>query len=250
MEDSVTVDTNSGEDSVFQHLKTRLGEGLVKRKRLDVGDFEINAGGWRVIVERKSIADLVSSLKDGRRREQKARQMAAMSEDAEGRTRVVWVVEGPLATWHSSLPITNFPVSQMEAAVISTNVRDNIPVLRCVDTLSVAETIIYLHKRCVDNEMDCIAASQKAAAAGYGALVHVKKAKNVDKAVAYKMMLATIPGCSMVKAEALFKHFPTMVSLVDESRSPGAIKMISNIEVGSRKIGPVVAKRILEIIGV
>ena len=246
--EGIEVDTNDGETAVFLHLQSKLGD-RVRRQRQDVGDFCVRAGGFTVIVERKTTADLASSLRDGRSKEQKARQLAAMGADEEGRTRVVWIVEGPLAKWHASLPMTQFPVAQLEAAVISANVRDCIPVLRCVDAESVAETILYLHKRCMEGEMDCIAASQKAAAATYSSLISVKKAKNVDNRTSYKMMLSTIPGCSMAKAEALAERFPTMSGLVDSIRTPGAVKMLAAVEAGSRKLGPVLAKRIVEVMG-
>lgn len=248
----IVADTNPGEDRVFGMITARRPELAARRERLDVGDFLLRGGGLTIIVERKSTADLAASLGDRRYAEQKARQLAAVAQDEAGLTRVVWVVEGALAGWHATLPATGFPAAQLEAAVISTSVRDGIPVLRCKDAESVAETLLYLQGRAAAGELDGLAAAQKKVAAGYGALVHVKKARNVDGETVFQMMLATIPGCSMAKAAALARAYPTFAALVAAVAGrprKEAVAAIAGVAAGTRKLGPVLAARIVEAVG-
>ena len=75
---AVRVDTNAGETALFAALQARLGAEQVVRERLDVGDvvLQTDDGGAALVVERKTWADLASSLTDGRYAEQKARLLA------------------------------------------------------------------------------------------------------------------------------------------------------------------------------
>jgi ERCC4-type nuclease len=130
----IICDSNHAENGVHDRLVALAGPVAVRRQRLDVGDFVVVAGSTRIIIERKSSADLAASLQDGRCREQKTRQMAAVAQDSEGKTRVVWLIEGQLSGWHASMPPPRcFPVKQIETALVCTAVRDGIPVLRAKD---------------------------------------------------------------------------------------------------------------------
>jgi ERCC4-type nuclease len=62
----VLVDTNAGEDALFATLARDLGDDRVTRQRLDLGDVEVRGEIGRILFERKSWNDLVSSLRDGR----------------------------------------------------------------------------------------------------------------------------------------------------------------------------------------
>ena len=74
---TVVVDTNAGEDALFTGLVAEFGEERVKRERLDIGDVDVHGEAFgRVVFERKSWNDFVSSLRDGRYAEQKGRLLA------------------------------------------------------------------------------------------------------------------------------------------------------------------------------
>ena len=251
MEGSVIiVDTNTGEDSLYERIAAKALPGCqVRRERLDVCDVSIVTAHGTLLVERKHVADLCSSLSDNRYKEQKARQLAAV--DLDERVSVLWVVEGPLLGWHALHKPTDFSNAQMEAAVITTAVRDSIPVLRVPDAASCAEAVLYLHKRLASGELDGAAASQRTRAAGYGNVVHVKKATNKDRFMVWQMMLATTPGISMSKSAAIAALYATPGALVDMLRSRGAasLKELAAVPVGTRKLGPAVAKRIIDVFG-
>ena len=73
-----------------------------RRGHLDVCDVAIEtAAHSTMLMERKHRDDFCKSAVDGRYREQKARQLAAV-DGGGGRTSVVWLVEGPLPKWDDS----------------------------------------------------------------------------------------------------------------------------------------------------
>ena len=187
---AIMVDTNAGENGLFEKIAAKA-VCPVTRERLDVGDVSIISKHGTILVERKHVADLISSISDGRYANQRARQLAAVAADETGRTQVVWIVEGPLSGWFALHKPMDFPNGQMEAAIISTAVRDGIPILRALNSEAVAEMVLYLYKRLDAGDLDGAAKAQKRAAAGYGDIVHVKKARNHDAGLTFKMMIAT-----------------------------------------------------------
>ena len=179
---AVRVDTNAGESALFAALQARLGAEQVVRERLDVGDVVLKTddGGTALVVERKTWADLASSLTDGRYAEQKARLLAVAAaaapaapsneegEEEEGAEAqhaapasapgassstiiaVLYVVEGALRGWEGAVGgaiggPSRGKNAQLEAALVMTAVRDGIPVLRTKDTAHTVEVLVYLH---------------------------------------------------------------------------------------------------------
>lgn len=173
-----------------------------------------------------------------------------MAADETGKTAVVWVVEGPLSAWHSVHKPSNFPNSNLEASIISTSVRDGIPIIRVLNVEAVAEMILYLFKRMAAGELSGDAKAQKRAAEGYAGSTHVKKSKNMDGDMVFKMMLATIPGVSIGKAASVIAAYPNPAALVDMIRSrpeKAAIKEIASVECGTRKLGPAAGAKIVQV---
>lgn len=247
----IIVDTNAGEDDMFARLDAKL-PGQVRRGRLDIGDVRIVApDGTVLIVERKSVGDLISSLGDGRYRDQKARQLAAVADDSSGKTTVIWVVQGSVQGWFSLLPPRDFPVAQLECAIISTCVRDGIPVLRAKDAEATAETVAYLHTRALAGELSGAARAQKVAAQGYAGVFHAKKSTNADEKATWRNMLATVHGMSASRAAALCEGFATpraLMSFLEKTPAKEAIKRMASLKAGARALGPKLSDKVYKVL--
>ena len=216
---AVRVDTNAGESALFAALQARLGAEQVVRERLDVGDVVLKTddGGTALVVERKTWADLASSLTDGRYAEQKARLLAVAAaaapaapsneegEEEEGAEAqhaapasapgassstiiaVLYVVEGALRGWEGAVGgaiggPSRVKNAQLEAALVMTAVRDGIPVLRTKDTAHTVEVLVYLHGKLRAGELRLGGATAPAPAppgngGGFGYAALVKKRK-------------------------------------------------------------------------
>lgn len=244
----IVVDTNAGEDALFETLSVAHPE-VTRRERLDVGDVWLRANGDTVIIERKKTADLASSLSDGRYREQKARQLAAVAEDETGKTRVVWLVEGQLMPMSVTLA-GGTTVRSIECAILKTVVRDGIPVIRVGDAPALAEMVQHLFNMLKNGEMDAEAVLQKRMADGYAGAVCVKKSKNSDPLLTWKMMLATVHGLSMTKATSLVERWPSPHALAAEIAGldrKKAVKVVAAIKTNGRNLGPAVAGRLVDV---
>ena len=93
------VDTNAGEDGVYNKLTT-LATNVI-RKRMDVGDICAMTPKRRYVFERKTWSDLNSSLQDGRWKEQKSRMLGSSPDDDDSTmdTKYIYIIEGELAGW-------------------------------------------------------------------------------------------------------------------------------------------------------
>lgn len=248
----IIVDTNSAEDNLFTRLSAK-DASCVERARLDVGDVHIIAQGSHIIVERKHVNDLSSSIVDNRYKEQKSRQLAAVAADETGNTSVVWVVQGNLPTsWFATIPPTTVPASRVESAILFTSVRDRIPVLRARDGDACAEIIWQLYTKAKAGELDGAAEAQRKISNGYAGLIHTKKKANMeDPKTVWRAMLSTITGMSAAKADAVCTRFSTPTILLEALRgSPPATarKMLAEVQAGSKKLGPKLADRVCTIL--
>ena len=243
----IVVDTNPGENEVFQLLQ-QAEPDVVRRSRLDVGDIVLRANGQTMIIERKSNADMAASITDGRLKEQKGRQLAAVAQDATGKTSVVYIVDGQLTPYDMQTS-AGFPVWQLECAIVKTAIRDGIPVLRVPDKKSLADVVAYMFREMRSGELDLDAKAQQRAAAPY-ADISVKKAKNVTVQVMWRMVLATVPGMSLARASSFAESYPGPAAVFAATKNleaKKAVKLIAATDTGNKKLGPKVAERIVEL---
>ena len=70
--ESVIVDNREGK--IIAELE-RTTPFEYTKANLDIGDFKFELGKKKILIERKTVDDLISSIKDGRYKEQKYRLM-------------------------------------------------------------------------------------------------------------------------------------------------------------------------------
>ena len=83
MAGSIVVDTNAGENALYEALVRRFDGSTVQRRKLDVGDVMLVAEAGTVYVERKTWLDWAKSMTDGRYNSQKARLRSLLAAPAE-----------------------------------------------------------------------------------------------------------------------------------------------------------------------
>ena len=116
---------------------------------LEIGDIIIKSDlGHQLIIERKTIADLIASVKDARYKEQKLRLQAEQSR-SNGKMRVAYIIEGDnLAKCNQSDKLIAI------GAIISSSFRDGIIVLRTMSLDETLDLIVRLFERCLKNITD------------------------------------------------------------------------------------------------
>ncbi len=207
-------------------------------QNLDVGDFlyKINDNPY-MIIERKTVDDLSSSIKDGRYKEQKIRLINEKNKNI----IILLLIEGNI-----DIKTGGIPKSTLNSVVINSMVRDGIYVYNSKDINDTCNTIIkikkliekngiQLFKPIINNSVDYVSCIKK------------NKKENMTPKVCYLNQLSQIPGVSTGIAEKIFEKHNTMLDLIRELEIEEG-DTIQEIRYGKsqKKIGTVVAKRIYE----
>lgn len=188
------------------------------------------------IIERKSLADLLASIKDGRYEEQSYR----LSNNGEcSLHNVIYVIEGIMSTLR-----TPMEKRLVFSSIASLNYFKGFSVLRSSSVSETAELLLFS----ADKIARGISTSTTGIANGiantgteqnYCTVVKKVKKENVTPQNIAEIMLCQIPGISSTNAIAIMKHFSSLSDLIDKLKSnPDCLDDI-RIETNgkSRKIG-------------
>lgn len=208
---------------ILDHREGKLKEFFQNSKyeityqNLPQGDLQIlHLDKVLAVFERKTLADLESSIVDGRYRNQKKALLETFPA-----TSVFYIIEG------------NGPKSpHVTGAIINTQLRDKIGVFK---TDSVSDTYQLLCEI-----IDRIAKDPEKYTTVAPLDTTLKKASNKDPV--FVNMLAQIPGVSLVTARAIAGQFP----------SPFALSQATNLEtlkINKRKISKSVVQEIAALFG-
>ena len=219
------MDTNAGEDALYASLATSLERVQLTRQRLDLGDVDVRGSFGRIIFERKSWGDFVSSLRDGRYAEQKARLLAERERYIVEKTslRVVYLLETARVPAYGDAT-AGMPNNQPYAALVKMALRDGICIVWCASATDAAKNIAYAVRAGEAGGLDGAAHAAEVAASGYaGSIKFSSKRKNADDSM-FEIMLASLTGVSGRKAKAISEVYPHPAALVRayQVRGPAA----------------------------
>jgi ERCC4-type nuclease len=236
----ITVDTNPHEEALYIHLQEIASRPTsnfeVQRGRLDVGDVEIradpsDASSETIWLERKTWGDWVSSITDGRYRDQKKRALHAT--DTNTCARFVYALEGAgVERWNGSTrKMRNvMPI----AALVKTLLRDGVPVLRTNCIEDTAELAAYLCKQLSTGELNA-QARIKAVEKRTNGVFKRKRTSDMQPESLFKTMISSVPGMGGQKADAVYKQFHTIHILAEACKHD--LDAIADVRVGSKRLG-------------
>ena len=228
---------------------------------LEVGDIiitQVDVNGIRqdfYIIERKTIPDLVASVKDGRYQEQKTRLKASIEQKKA--IRFFYIIEG-------SLNLTSPADGAIaQGAMISMALRDSIPIVRVGDVAETVNWIQRIQARLNKNSAEFIGEPpEQPVNASYLSSVKSKKNANITPHICQCLALAGIPSISTKMAEAILVVHGTIRGLLnaykalddsgeaEEKTLKLKESLLAEIQVGSRKLGSVASKRVYEFLAI
>jgi ERCC4-type nuclease len=184
-------------------------EKVVEEKVVEASQAEASQAeasqALKLVFERKTVADLAASIKDGRYREQKQRLKSTFPFH-----RITYIIEGSITDEKSIHGINS---KAIVSSLLSSRYRDGFQVIHTAD---VKETMWYIceiaerfstpDKLMFDTEHGSYTASVK---------VKSKKSDNLTKEVAYRMQLSQIPGLSMKIADDIANMYPSFRKLLE-----------------------------------
>ncbi len=199
----------------------------IKYENLEYGDFifEINCIPL-MIIERKSLSDLASSIRDTRYHNQKNNLLNNFD-----RKVLYYIIEGDM-NFDSNCAIlnyTNISKESLISCVVNTMIRDDIKVFQ---TKNINDTYNLLNN--ITNKLlkDSSKYTQNINSMTTKNNFEIRKKSNVTKEECFKYQLSQIPGISLKSAEAITQNYATMLIFYNElsnKTSDERKKILSNI---------------------
>jgi len=219
------------ERDLISLIRTKYEEDKIVVEALPLGDFIIEKNeNEKIIIERKSIADLLSSIKDGRYTEQSFR----LSGDPIHNHNIIYLIEGDINK------LRNPKEKQMVySSLFSLNYFKGFSVMR---TLNKEETATYICNSankmmkeekggffCREPANPFSAVEKQDQEAPYSSVVKQVKKENITPANIGEIMLCQIPGVSATTALEVMKHFKYFPNLIADLQEEGeaCLKAIS-----------------------
>lgn len=178
-------------------------------RQLSIGDIILlnpdNHVNTLAIIERKTVADLAASLKDGRWHEQKLR---LMQEKETSGSHIIYVIEGNM-TFNESGNLYGIPAKALVTMIMKAMFKEKFQVVFTKTITDTCEFVCGLAKRIV--EFQPSQANDVAKSSSFlhepsdlekhqDAMIRAKKRENVSGATIFSMQLCAIPGISSKKA--------------------------------------------------
>ncbi len=209
-------------DSREQKLITNFQEEEITTTSLFVGDVAITDGDDNVILifERKTLADLKSSIFDGRYKEQKNRLTNNFSNK-----QILYLIEG----FQKFQNLDDILMSTLIHSIF----RDNIQILFTKDPSDTATAIKAIHKRVCKNPSYFIDETQNKLTC-YSNPILMKHKNDRDIQI---NMLCQIPGISSTTANALIEEFGNIQCIMNSISD--STNLIHDFKVNKRKINKV-----------
>lgn len=216
-------------------------------ENLDIGDIQIvdlNTKEIIIIIERKTLADLSASIKDGRYKEQKERLIHSIKKNI----RKIFLIEG------DNYDNFSLPINTLNSVIINTLLRDNIHVhitKNILETVNFIENIMtHIPKYYSDLQKEIILGEDKSFQNEFNC--QTSKKNNLTQNICFRNMLNQIPGISNSISTILVEKYSNMENFIKILRNNSSgnkeyiINTIGNEKYGvnNRKIGNKTAEKI------
>ena len=227
----------------------------IRITNLPVADFifvneQNDINEYLILVERKTITDLESSIIDGRFREQKCRLISAgqtpdkilyiieINKPAKKQNMVNGSIINMLYKHHFKILYSKDPTQTLEllATIYKKLYKGDIKLGQQLDTSNTISSVNQIHSSSTLTENMTIETPKL-----------LSKGDNIKKQL-FQCSLSVIPGVSMNISQKIADIYSTMKMLMDTYNNLEDDKkremLLADIKIGTRKIGPVLSKKI------
>lgn len=198
-------------------LKSRIEN--VEQENLDIGDFVIkNKNGEKVMLfERKSLSDLIASIKDGRYNEQSFR----LNQSEIDNHSIYYIIEGNIMNFCNK---NNETLQKMLfSSMLSLSFKKGFSLLHTSSPIETAEFIIRFYDKLKSEKPDNIKNIEiidkqepEDESLKYTDVIKSVKKSNITKENINEIMLSCIPGISSNISNALMTEFNSITDLTNK----------------------------------
>ena len=213
---------------------------LIVKQVLQIGDAIIqNDDVDLCVIERKTLQDLLSSIKDGRYEEQSHRLIHTSGLSPHN---IIYIIEGNMSTLQ-----TDKDKQLIYSSITSLNYYKGFSVLRTTSVNDTADLIIGMTIKIEkNNSKGVLPHTNCEEITPYANVVKKTKKDNITVENISQIMLCQIPGVSTVTSTAIFAKFGSIKKLITSiAENPDCMNDLSYIQSGkSRKVNSTAVKKI------
>ena len=226
----------------------------IEKKTLHIGDIILTPGSLDgeefCIIERKSLSDLLASIKDGRYEEQSHRLSYASSCPNH---RIIYIIEGNMTSLKNPSEF-----KMVCSAITSLNMYKGFSVLRTSSVQETARLIFFMMEKIVKNNAknvpfykgfsdisgDIVSVQGGEPPQNYCNLVKKVKKDNITPDNIGEIILSQIPGVSSITAIAIMKNFISFYNLIESlQKDPTCLE---NLTITKNEKTRKISKKVLE----
>jgi len=160
--------------------------------------------------------------------------------------QIVYIIEGTISCsskfFKKAKPIT-------DGALLNMTFRDKLNVIRTKDVSDTASILYKIGNKIIKNP-DFFKNDSETTKMNYLDTIKICKKDNMTPKLCNIVQLSQIPGVSKQMAEIIIEKYDSLSNLIMEYTKLDNLddkqKLLKNIELTNRKIGPVISKRIYE----
>ena len=215
-------------DYIISLNETSNTKITIIQKNLDIGDYvfydEHNAKEI-IIIERKSLADLEASIKDGRYSEQSFR----LNETSLHNHNIIYLLEGAIIKYNPKFRSTLY------SSLFSLNYYKGFSVINVLNQTETGDILLaFASKLLRENKPGfyCDVSNNENNNTNYISTLKTTKKSHINSENIFQLMLMQIPGISNVSALALSNEFQNMENLLIALKSSN-IDKLENIKLAS-----------------
>jgi ERCC4-type nuclease len=213
---------------------------LLVKQVLQIGDAIIQNDDIDLcVIERKTLQDLLSSIKDGRYEEQSHRLTHTSGLSSHN---IIYIIEGNMSTIQ-----TDKEKQLIYSSITSLNYYKGFSVLRTTSVNDTADLILGMTRKIdKNNAKGVLPYTNCEQITPYANVVKKTKKDNITTENISQIMLCQIPGVSIVTSTAIFAKFGTIKKLITSiADNPDCMNDLSYIQSGkSRKVNSTAIKKI------
>ena len=226
-------ETNLFNNIIERDLDKYVDKITIIKQQLEIGDIHIQMDDLIYVYERKTINDLLSSVKDSRYKEQKSRLLSNYK-------NVNYIIEGSDIIASNNLHNQNL----LTSIYFNSTYRDNIKIFFTKNINDTITFLLMLSTKIIDKPHNFILNETQKTEPDYIDICKIKskKSDNIDKETCYLLQLSQIPNISKQIAKNIKDVYPTMKILINTlatSENPNELLMkIPNI--GKQKANKII----------
>ena len=206
----MTLVIDSREIKIKNLLSERNNIEIEVIEQCDLGDFIFYRDSSKtevlLIIERKTISDLYSSINDGRHREQKIRLMSNYRPK-----QIIYLIE-------NDIDLTDNRYKIIKGAILNSILRDNLKVIKSKNLIETCYILETIQKKIQKNPNWFIDFNNISSSINdnidYCSTIKIKKKENLTPLVCQILQLSQIPGVSKSVAKIIIEKYKCLSNLI------------------------------------